>query len=511
MRSLRTSSLQPIALNGGGLVAGIAAAWVVVTLPRPMGVALGPALVVGLAALLLPAVAPILLVASVPVQEAGAAAMGGVALTATKLALALAVALALVHLVTARRAIHGSWLLVPYLAYLTTMAISLHGARDARAGLAEMYRWGVTLVAFVLVTNFVRSRRAVLGLAGLVALGPLAEVGLGVVQSVQRLGPSSYAVTASLYRAFGTFGMPNTYAGYLEMTGPWLGALAVWALVRTARALRRYRSVRLQGMVASQQARRHLALMAGLTLLFAASALASLLGIALSFSRGAWLGTAAALFAMALAAGRRLAVAGVALTALVALFLAAGGIHYAPAAIQTRYEQLVSQVRWFDSREVVITPDNFAAVERMAHWQAGIAMFRAYPLTGVGIGNYNVRYPEFYVHPGFTVSRGHAHNYYIQAAAETGIIGLAAYVILVLSALATSLRAALRSPTEIGKALGIGAVGVTAAVMVHNVVEDLHVLNLGVQLAAVWALAALATRRGHDWDREGACGQVSAR
>ncbi|MBX6342426.1 MAG: O-antigen ligase family protein, partial [Thermomicrobiaceae bacterium] len=161
--------------------------------------------------------------------------------------------------------------------------------------------------------------------------------------------------------------------------------------------------------------------------------------------------------------------------------------------------------------EVVITPDNFAAVERMAHWQAGIAMFRAYPLTGVGIGNYNVRYPEFYVHPGFTVSRGHAHNYYIQAAAETGIIGLAAYVILILSALATSLRAALRSPTEIGKALGIGAVGVTAAVMVHNVVEDLHVLNLGVQLAAVWALAALATRRGHDWDREGARGQVSAR
>ncbi|MBX6342697.1 MAG: O-antigen ligase family protein, partial [Thermomicrobiaceae bacterium] len=253
MRSLRTSSLQPIALNAGGLVAGLVAAWVVVTLPRPMGVALGPALVVGLAALLLPAVAPILLVASVPVQEAGAVALGGVALTATKLALGLAVALALVHLVTARRAIHGSWLLVPYLAYLTTMAISLHGARDTRAGLAEMYRWGVTLAAFVLVTNFVRSRRAVLGLAGLVALGPLAEVGLGVVQSVQRLGPSSYAVTASLYRAFGTFGMPNTYAGYLEMTGPWLGALAVWALVRTARALHRYRSVRLQGMVASQQ------------------------------------------------------------------------------------------------------------------------------------------------------------------------------------------------------------------------------------------------------------------
>jgi O-antigen ligase len=162
--------------------------------------------------------------------------------------------------------------------------------------------------------------------------------------------------------------------------------------------------------------------------------------------------------------------------------------------LQDRFSQLESQVRFFDSNDVMVTDANFAAVERMAHWQTGLAMFNAHPFTGVGVGNFNARFTEFAANPHFLVSEGHAHNYYINAAAETGIVGLVAYLWLILTGLWVSVRAALRSPTQFGRAVGIGAFGITIALIVHNVVEDLHVLNLGVQLAIVWALAIIVSR-----------------
>jgi hypothetical protein len=39
------------------------------------------------------------------------------------------------------------------------------------------------------------------------------------------------------------------------------------------------------------------------------------------------------------------------------------------------------------------------------------------------------------------------------------------------------------------RSLVIGAIGVTVAVMVHGMFDYLHVLSLGLQLSAVWALA----------------------
>jgi hypothetical protein len=60
--------------------------------------------------------------------------------------------------------------------------------------------------------------------------------------------------------------------------------------------------------------------------------------------------------------------------------------------------------------------------------------------------------------------------------------------------LVVSLRATRRSLDAFARAIGVGAVGVTVALIVHNVVEDLHVLNLGVQLSVVWALAIIVVR-----------------
>jgi len=174
------------------------------------------------------------------------------------------------------------------------------------------------------------------------------------------------------------------------------------------------------------------------------------------------------------------------------VFLLAGGGTLLPAAVRERAIQLTSQIRLFDVRDVQLTDETFAAIERMTHWQAGLAMVRDSPWIGVGVGTFNIRFPEFSPHPAFRISQGHAHNYYLHAAAETGLLGLAAYLLVLLLALAAALRAARQGWSPLDRALGLGALAATTAVMVHNVVENLHVLNLSAQLAAVWGLAIMA-------------------
>lgn len=495
---MRSSTLSlpsaRLALSAGGLLLALLAALVVLRAPQPLNIALLPGLVFGAILVLTPWTGPLALVLSIPFQEYHALPFGGVTLTATKVALVAAVAAFAIQVVSRRESLRGSILLVPYLAFIGTMFLSLRGAVDINAGLAEIYRWTVTLVALVIALYGIRHRSAIMATAVAMGFGVFFEGLLGVFQTLRDQGPASFAITSSISRAYGTFGKPNTFAAYFELTGPLLAALAVWSLARAISLGRRYRVERVRGMDASAELRRDLILHSALFLWFAGTSAISLLAIVASFSRGAWLGITAAAIAMLMLSDKRAALIVGCGVVLVTLGLAAGGASYLPTAIRSRFDQLESQVRIFNSNDVMITDSNFATVERMAHWQTGMAMFNAHPFTGVGIGNFNVRFPDFAVNPSFTVSEGHAHNYYINAAAETGIIGLTAYVWLIATGLFVSLRAARRSLDPFARAIGIGAVGVTVALIVHNVVEDLHVLNLGVQLSVVWALAIIVVR-----------------
>jgi hypothetical protein len=195
-----------------------------------------------------------------------------------------------------------------------------------------------------------------------------------------------------------------------------------------------------------------------------------LLGTQAAASRGAQLGLAFALVAMVLVRGKK---------ALPIIFLGAGILLLVVAGLQTgvvpvstfgRLAQIESLTP-FDVREVTLTPDNFAEVERMAMWQAGGNMFLSDPLLGVGIGNYNARYNDFNA-PFWIVSRGHAHNYYIHAAAG----------------LVQGLRSTILTRDTNLRYVAWGAFGIIVAVAVHNIFEDLHVLNMGIQWSSLLAL-----------------------
>lgn len=480
-------------LAGGSLAVLLA---VTTALVSPLVPAALMGLTIGTLALLRwPWLGVALLIASVPAQQVGAA--GGGALTLTRASLVVASVGLLLWWSVERRPLVGSRLAFPFIALIGWMLVTTHVARDIGASSAELFRWSIALFAFLAALQVLAgtSERIVTAVIITIALAGALEAGFGTALGLLGLGPESFLIQDAFSRAYGTFGRPNTFAGYLEMAVfpvLWLG---LYRLRRLNDALREYVIIRRSGFAASASLRRDLATALLVTAVLLGSAALMLGGITISFSRGAWIGVTAGLALTTFVAVRRYwhivvpAVPVAVLAALVALTL------FAPETLTDRISSVAEEARPFDAASITINPDNFAVVERMAHWQAGWQMFEDRPLTGVGAGNFNARYPDYYVRETFRISQGHAHNFYIQMLAENGIVGLAIYLTLILSFAFVALRVAITSTDRLAGALALGALGTMTAVYVHNIFENLHVLNLGIQLSATWALALAAQQR----------------
>ncbi len=359
------------------------------------------------------------------------------------------------------------------------LALSLIVARELAPGVAALFQWAKALIVYFLALDLLRTRRHVLGALAALLIAGAGEATIGLFQYTTGVGPASFAIGGQFSRAYGTFGRPNSYAGYLEMLLPPAIVLAAWLWRRRPR---------------------HGALLARLVPVAAIGA-AGLIGTALlaSFSRGAWLGTAGALGVIILLASPR--ARGIAATLVLGggILGLLGGVALLPANVRERLSSILGNAAAPDVRTAYITAENFAVVERLAHWNAGLNMFGRYPWLGVGLGNFNPRYSEFNISPTFLFSQGHAHNYYIHVAAEAGIVGLGTYLLLLATIAIVGLDALRRTSQPGGdpfaRALVIASLGTVTTVAIHNIFENLHVLSLGVQLSTIWALLSIVTQR----------------
>ncbi|MDB5079830.1 MAG: hypothetical protein JWP00_1754 [Chloroflexi bacterium] len=445
-------------------------------------------LIVGLAAFLLvlrhPQFGLYLLVLSVPGQAYTSLSLGSTKVTLTQLALVLALSGWFCNRVIYRQPFipRPLPLLLPFYGlYLLVMFTSLTVAQSTGDGLNEISRWLIATFAYLLAVTVIRTRPQFWGLVFCLCVGPVFQGLLGWAQvKYPAIVQEKFINCPDFRRACGTFEMPNSYGGYLEMGLPLLGALLFLAFIRRNDAARVWASR--FGPVAARSLFKYFSLF----LIIALGTVFCLLGTQAAASRGAQLGLAFALVAMVLVRGKK---------ALPIIFLGAGILLLVVAGLQTgvvpvstfgRLAQIESLTP-FDVREVTLTPDNFAEVERMAMWQAGGNMFLSDPLLGVGIGNYNARYNDFNA-PFWIVSRGHAHNYYIHAAAETGTLGLLAYFLLLGGGLVQGLRSTILTRDTNLRYVAWGAFGIIVAVAVHNIFEDLHVLNMGIQWSSLLAL-----------------------
>jgi O-antigen ligase len=313
-------------------------------------------------------------------------------------------------------------------------------------------------------------------IAGLIAcllLAPAAEAAIGLAQFIAGIGPPSFRIAPDLpfVRAYGTIGQPNSFAGYMNMAWPLAAAIFGFVILDSRSSA--------QSKIQNHKSKVLLGTFLVSVLLLAA--------LAASLSRGAWVGAACGVVGIALALGPRPRGWSLAGLGLGALGLALGGAGLLPPVLADRLSSITRYLTIFDAGAVAITPQNFAVVERMAQMQAGWRMFLAHPLTGVGPGSYTLAYPHFAVGAWYA-SRGHAHNYYIHIAAESGIVGALAYLAL-LSGIVRQAVAIVRSNNRtIWRSAALGCCGIIAAVAGHDLFENLHALSMGIQLAAVWGL-----------------------
>ncbi len=148
----------------------------------------------------------------------------------------------------------------------------------------------------------------------------------------------------------------------------------------------------------------------------AAAALVILLAIVHSTARGAWLAMAA--IVLALAAIGRARRAGV----LVAV-LAAAGVLAIGASPDLRREAGAMFAR------------GGINAGRVGIYGANLDVVHDHPVLGLGFGRYERAAAPYYAAHPTADRRSHAHSDYLQMAAEAGLVGLAAFVLLYLSAL----------------------------------------------------------------------------
>jgi O-antigen ligase len=386
-------------------------------------------------------------------------------------------------------------LIFALLALLFAMLLSLPTTFGLSLSLKEISKWVEVLIVVLVGAQYIRTRRQIWTLVVILCLAAISQAFFGYLQVFFNLGPESFIRDTSL-RVYGTFGQPNPYAGYINMT----------------------LTITLALTLLGSNWKTHI--LAGFTTILLAVALY------LTQSRGGEMALAVALlFIVTLGMPQlRVVMRAGAIGVLAVIGAYFGGL------VPTRLLSPVLKTLGLATISLA-TPNkaDFSTAERLAHWIAGANMFLDHPLFGVGIGNYSTAYPQYFITI-FLTPLGHAHNYYINIAAEAGmfgLIGLLAFLVAAfiaggqtylcinqkLTQVKTQLADAIhRAPTkytgslqEVGqlkyrglsqslderrslfgltrilsndRALAVGLLAALLSVCVHNLVDDLYVHSM---------------------------------
>jgi len=435
--------------------------------------------------LIKPQVAVLLIVPAIPFGSLKQLNLGGMNFGATEVLVLLVLAAWLARMVV-NRAVRVSWppLALPLALFIGVTLLSLLNAVSLQHGMKEIAKWVEVLILYVMVANEVRGNWTrmlifvMLGTGALVALH-------GIYQFLFQVGPEGFVLFGRYMRAHGTFDQPNPFAGYLGLVLPIAAGLVVAAIVRVGNRV-------------------------GFRWLVWAAGTGSLMVVALimSWSRGAWIGFAVALAVMSLAIVVRSGRAAFIVSMLVvvgAFFVILGGLAIVPESVIQRISDFSPYLGLGDVRGVEVTDANFAVVERVAHWQAALKMWADRPWLGIGIGNYGAVYGR-YALPLWPMALGHAHNYYLNIGAETGVVGIGAYLLLWGAALVGAWTTA-RSRSGWSWGVALGVLGVLVHLSVQNLVDYLYVHSMYLQVALLLGIQATLVRE----NQTGSIGAVGKR
>ena len=436
---------------------------------------------------------------------------GGTVLDSGQVTLLLTLLVWLARSLRRRRLIiPQTFLNIPLLLFLFVMALTLLNAPSVTIGFKELLKWVEILLIVWLVVDW-RNQKSEGGRQNIRRFLPSTFILLpllfaGVVQGLVGIwqfglrgdGPEHFIVLGRFYRAYGTYEQPNPFGGFMNLSALLaLGALVGW-LVYYWQGSKGARERRPKVVWSREEN--------GSPLLFRSSAPLLLFGgvtavttIALitSWSRGAWLGFAAgtAVLIFYWPQKRRQGIVMLGLGA--ALLLIGIQFNLIPPSITERVTSFSQDLQFGDVRGVDINDTNYAVLERLAHWQAALEMARDNVWLGVGFGNYEPAYAN-YALINWPAPLGHAHNYYLNLLAETGIIGLAAYLFLWTAVFWQTIRLLQRLQWP-QRGIALGLLAAWTALAVHHLVDKLYVNNIYIHLGVMLALLQLLDDKTKDY------------
>ena len=414
----------------------------------------------------------------------------------------------------ARRLLHGrirvahTFLNAPLVIFVYVAALTLvQGGAVGEPpylefGVIELLKWLEIGVVMLLVVDLAggpaesQSRKVI----AILLLAGLSQALIGIWQfGLRGDGPEHFLVLDRFYRAYGTFEQPNPFGGFMNLTvllglGTVLGIVAAYRGSRGASG--RVGETHANGQTGKQAI--------GWILFVALCTVATGLALLFSWSRGAWLGFAAGGTALALFWPKKRWQGIVLVAAAAVLFGVALQVGVVPLTVRERlsgFSQELGNRRLHGDTVagVDINDANYAVLERLAHWQAAVAMARDNPWLGVGFGNYEPAYDD-YALLNWPYPLGHAHNIYLNILAEAGILGLAAYLLFWAAVFWQTVRV-LRWLEWPQRGLALGLLAAWVALSVHHLVDKLYVNNvyihLGVMLGVLQLLARQAQRHSH--------------
>ncbi len=502
--------------NLAGLVVALCALFCLIALPEPWNIRLTLYLAGAVWIIIRPRVALYLLPIAVPWGSLDAFTVGGANLNSADILVFLLAASWLMsfvlrpYIVRARIEAgpldHERFnvprpLALSLLALLLAMLLSMTVTLSINLSLKEIIKWIEVLIVLFIGAQYIRTRRQIWALIIIICLAGISQAIMGYAQNFFDLGPTAFIRNSAL-RVYGTFGQPNPYAGYINMTLTIAVALTLLARSWSIRIL------------------------AGCTAILLAAA------EYFSQSRGGEIALAVAvLFIVTLGIPRLRPLMGAA--GIGGLGIVAG---YLAGIVPERFLLPILKVLGLASISFTApSAADYSTAERLAHWIAGARMFLTHPLLGVGIGNYPEAYPRYFITI-FANPLGHAHNYYINIAAEAGIFGVLGLILFLVAsfvaggrsfraiskrwrrvralrarpapgtpAAAATRRADLLRRLTDDRALAVGLLASLLSICVHNMVDDLYVHSLtslmALLLVLLIRLAAVAPRVGSDGGR----------
>jgi O-antigen ligase len=338
--------------------------------------------------------------------------------------------------------------LAAFAAYGAVLFLSVFWAKDGSVALSAVVAYGkdmvIVLAVFVLITTPSALRLAVWA----IVVAALALAALSVLQyTLQAFGQTFFGFAKAPIqnivgeyngpRVAGPLGAPNYFAQMLLIAVP-------------------------LGLERALHAARHALRVLGL-----ASALACGAAIFLTFSRGGFFGLVVILALILLRYRPKI----------VPLVVAAVVV-FAIAASSSPYVARVSTINELIPGQSPKTGQDVVIHGRDALAKIAVRMFSDHPVTGVGYGNYAVRYNAYNRSVGADPAVGTTpHDLVLEVAAETGVLGLAAWGALLFLAL-RSLARTRRWAQAVG------------SVELAGLVEALFIAIVGYQVTALFAHGA---------------------